>query len=661
MPKHRKLNKHNKQDSKTQNNKSSNTKSLTNNNESKLSSELAAEQLSNKKYHEKRRIYFGFGAILGLAIALIMGHIATNSDTDFNFPDIDSFSTLDFFESWTPNLAKIIPKSLLEDEMFGFSSKNRKKNKVDLSEDFVIGKYLKKMDNSITAKYPVIMVPGVITTALESWYISDNEEEQKTSACNSESYYRKRLWGSIFMLKTMIFDKKCWLKALKLDESTGLDPQGFKLRAVGGFEATDFFIPGYWIWNKILNNLGVLGYDSNNMLTAAYDWRLAYLDLEVRDKYFSKLKAQIEIWYKTHNEEKVVIFGHSMGVQIIYYFLKWVESEGPLYGNGGENWCNTYIDSIVDISGSALGAPKAVPALISGEMKDTVQLNEAALYGLEAFLNKKERVDLLRHWFGIPAMLPKGGSLIWGNKTHAWDDPGCSTANLSDSFPYRNYGNCSYGDFIRFSDTNETYGVDASFDFINRDAPEWYVNRTNYQYSYGVADSPEKLEENNHDHKYWSNPLEFQLPKAPDMKIYCFYGVGNPTERSYVYKHSNLTTDPPFVVDYEFGGQGGSRSVFLADGDGTLPLLTHTMCHKWAEGVSAYNPAGVQVKIVELKHEPKKYDMRGGAKSAEHVDILGSAELNEYLLKIASGKGEEIEGRILTDLNIWVKEMNWPF
>ncbi len=30
------------------------------------------------------------------------------------------------------------------------------------------------------------------------------------------------------------------------------------------------------------------------------------------------------------------------------------------------------------------------------------------------------------------------------------------------------------------------------------------------------------------------------------------------------------TTDPPFIVDYEFGGQGGSRSVFLADGDGTF-------------------------------------------------------------------------------------------
>ncbi|KAF0270755.1 Phospholipid:diacylglycerol acyltransferase [Hanseniaspora uvarum DSM 2768] len=637
-------------------------KNESNNNAAKDNDNIKNTSKEDKKYLERRRIYFLIGALLGLVIAVVGGHTLSKSDSDFNFPDIDSLSSLDLFDSWTPKLAKLLPKSLLEDEIFGFS--NKKKNKVDLSEDFVVGKAMKQEDSSTSAKFPVIMVPGVITTALESWYLSstdnDNEVSNDTIKCSPESYYRKRLWGSIFMLKTMIFDKKCWLKSLKLDEETGLDPQGAKLRAAGGFEATDFFVPGYWIWNKILNNLGVLGYDSNNMLTAAYDWRLAYLDIEVRDKYFSKLKNQIELWYKTHDSEKVVLFGHSMGVQIIYYFLKWVESEGPLYGNGGDNWCNTYIDSIVDISGSVLGAPKAVPALISGEMKDTVQLNEAALYGLEAFLNKKERVDLLRHWFGIPAMLPKGGPLIWGNKTHAWDDPSCS-ASLEEDYPYRNFGNCSYGDFIRFSDTNETYNVNAAFDFINHGAPDWFIKRTNEQYSYGVAQSEAELEENNNHHKFWTNPLEFQLPKAPDMKIYCFYGVGNPTERSYVYKHSNATTDPPFIVDYEFGGQGGSRSVFLADGDGTLPLITHSMCHKWAEGKSPYNPGDVKVKIVELKHEPKKFDMRGGAKSAEHVDILGSAELNEYLLKIASGRGDEIEERKITDLQYWVKEMNWPF
>ena len=126
------------------------------------------------------------------------------------------------------------------------------------------------------------------------------------------------------MLRTMILDKTCWLKYIMLDPETGLDPPNIKLRAAQGFEAADFFVAGYWIWNKILQNLAVIGYNPNNMISASYDWRLAYLDLEKRDAYFSKLKAQIELT-KTVSGEKSVLVGHSMGSQVIYYFLKWAE------------------------------------------------------------------------------------------------------------------------------------------------------------------------------------------------------------------------------------------------------------------------------------------------------------------------------------------------
>ena len=51
---------------------------------------------------------------------------------------------------------------------------------------------------------------------------------------------------------------------------------------------------GYWIWSKIVENLAVVGYDTNNMILAAYDWRLSYWNLEERDGYFSRLKASIE-------------------------------------------------------------------------------------------------------------------------------------------------------------------------------------------------------------------------------------------------------------------------------------------------------------------------------------------------------------------------------
>jgi len=55
-----------------------------------------------------------------------------------------------------------------------------------------------------------------------------------------------------------------------------------------------------------------------------------------------------------------------------------------------------------------LGTPKAVAALLSGEMKDTAQLNAFAVYGLEKFYSKKERATILRSLPGLASMLPKG-------------------------------------------------------------------------------------------------------------------------------------------------------------------------------------------------------------------------------------------------------------
>jgi phospholipid:diacylglycerol acyltransferase len=48
------------------------------------------------------------------------------------------------------------------------------------------------------------------------------------------------------------------------------------------------------IREKILQNLAALNYDTNNLELAAYDWRLSYQNLEIRDGYFSRLKHAIE-------------------------------------------------------------------------------------------------------------------------------------------------------------------------------------------------------------------------------------------------------------------------------------------------------------------------------------------------------------------------------
>ena len=46
--------------------------------------------------------------------------------------------------------------------------------------------------------------------------------------------------------------------------------------------------------SKIVENLAVINYDTNNLYMAPYDWRLSFYNLEVRDGYFSRLKTTIE-------------------------------------------------------------------------------------------------------------------------------------------------------------------------------------------------------------------------------------------------------------------------------------------------------------------------------------------------------------------------------
>ncbi|CCF58688.1 hypothetical protein KAFR_0F00910 [Kazachstania africana CBS 2517] len=592
-----------------------------------------------KRLRDSRRFIFMLGAFLGVLIPFYFGatHVSNNNSELF-----DNLMNFEYFKDYIDDWKDVLPQgftSFINDIQNGYLTTSSLQ---DLKQNFAVGKQLLK-EADVQPKHPVVMVPGVISTGIESWSVIGDAD------CDSAPHFRKRLWGSFYMLRTMFLDKLCWLKHMSLDPETGLDPPNFTMRAAQGFESSDFFVTGYWIWNKVLENLGAIGYNPDSMITAAYDWRLAYLDLEVRDRYFTKLKQQVELLYELNDNEKVVLVGHSMGSQIVFYFLKWVEAEGPMYGNGGDGWVEKYIDSFINVAGTLLGAPKAVPALISGEMKDTIQLNALAMYGLEKFFSRKERVEMLQTWGGIPSMLPKGGELIWGDMDSSFED---GLKNTTDR----------YGQFIRFVKTDsdkysKNLTMTGAIDLLMSLCPNWLQKRIEDQYSFGYAKTESDLLANAKHHSHWTNPLEVALPNAPSMKIYCIYGVGNPTERAYVYKEeTDRTTGLNLTIDYE-----SEQPVFLTDGDGTVPIVTHAMCHKWAEGVSPYNPSGIKVTIVEIKHQPDRFDMRGGVNSAEHVDILGSAELNEYILKVAAGLGETIQSRLLTNVTNWVRNITFPF
>lgn len=594
-----------------------------------------AKSKTKRPVWSTRRFIFVFGAVFGLLLAIYTG--ARHSETEL-FKDFDSIVNFDSFLGYFEDWKDVLPgnlQSMIND--FG------KESLRDPSESFAVGKFLR--EQGLELKYPVVLVPGVISTGIESWSL------QGTPECPSEPHFRKRLWGSFYMLRTMVLDKSCWLKHIMLDTETGLDPPGIKLRAAQGFEAADFFMAGYWIWNKILQNLAVIGYGPNNMVSASYDWRLSYLDLERRDYYFSKLKSQIELTLKQKGE-KTVLYGHSMGSQVIYYFMKWAEAEGEHFGNGGPNWVNDHIAAFVDISGSMLGTPKLIPLLISGEMKDTVQLNALAVQGLEKFFSRRERVDMLRSFGGIASMIPKGGNLIWGDLNGAPDD------NISN---ITNRDNQTFGKFIRFDHnigefSTKNLTVEDSIDFLLDNSETWFSDRTRTHYSYGIARTKEELELNNQDFSKWSNPLEALLPNAPDLKIFCFYGIGNPTERLYHYREEMNKNVTKLNVTIQAEGEHG---VLLSDGDGTVSIITHTMCHKWKEEGNIYNPGGAEVKVVEMRHEPDRFDIRGGAKTAEHVDILGSLELNELLLRVAAGEGDSIKERVISGLDEVVAKLDF--
>jgi phospholipid:diacylglycerol acyltransferase len=336
-----------------------------------------------------------------------------------------------------------------------------------------------------------------------------------------------------------------------------------------------------------------------NSFIAAYDWRLSYVNLEIRDQYFTRLKAYIELAFATSNQ-KVLLVSHSMGSQVLFYFFQWVEnSEG-----GGPNWVDKHVDSWINISGSMLGALKGVPALMSGEMQDTAQLNPLAVYGLEKFLSKEERCQIFRAMPGISSMLPKGGNAVWGNKTWAPDDlPG---------------QNVSFGTFINFKESNSTQSptnltVEESLDYLLKNSDTWYRDMVAASYSHGVAHTAAQVEDNRRDHRKWINPLESRLPLAPHLKIYCFYGIGKRTERSYFYREDqDPLTSLNVTIDTGLTRGDVDHGVIPGEGDGTVSLLSSGyMCAKgWR--IKRYNPAGIKIKVYEMPHEPDRFSPRGG-------------------------------------------------
>ncbi|CAI9272898.1 unnamed protein product [Lactuca saligna] len=557
-------------------------------------------------------------------------------------------------------------------------------------------------NEGLTPLHPVVLVPGIVTGGLELW---------EGRPC-SHGLFRKRLWGGSFA--QILQRPLCWLEHLSLDNETGLDPPGIRVRPVPGLVAADYFAPGYFVWAVLIENLAKIGYEGKNMYMAAYDWRLSFQNTEVRDQALSRLKINIELMYVTNGNKKVVVVPHSMGVIYFLHFLKWVEAPPPMGGGGGSGWCDKHIKAIMNIGPAFLGVPKAVSGMLSAEGKDVAFFRAMApgvldseILGLQT-LEHMMRVG--RTWDSVISLLPKGGDTIWGDLDSSPEDIQTVSSyqrqnntkhqieikqetkygriisfgktaseqhssnltthdlvkdKLLDSGGkcgevWTEYGKISRENIMKLAD-NKAYTAGTLIDLLRFVAPKT-MKRAEAHFSHGIASD---LDDPKYSHyKYWSNPLETKLPHAPDMEIYCLYGVGLPTERSYVYKvsQSDKCNTIPFQIDSSAEGKWLRGGVYFVDGDESVPVLSAGfMCAKGWRGKTRFNPSGSRTHIREYRHKAPGSLLEGrGLESGAHVDIMGNVALIEDVLRVAAGaSGEEIGGdRIYSDILKMAERVN---
>lgn len=181
--------------------------------------------------------------------------------------------------------------------------------------------------------------------------------------------------------------------------------------------------------------------------------------------------------------------------------------------------------------------------------------------------------------------------------------------------------------------------------------------------------------------KTWHDLTRTPLPYAPNMKIYCLYGVGLDTERSYYYKRnvgdnqngvdnrsqapSRSSADPPFALDTTVEDPKNKivHGVQYVDGDASVPLLSlGYMCvDAWKRADSGLNPSNIEVITREYKHrqEFSVDDPFRGPYSADHVDILGNVGMMEDFMKIISDHQlDTVTTNIISDIENVARRIN---
>jgi phospholipid:diacylglycerol acyltransferase len=134
--------------------------------------------------------------------------------------------------------------------------------------------------------------------------------------------------------------------------------------------------------------------------------------------------------------------------------------------------------------------------------------------------------------------------------------------------------------------------------------------------------------------------------------------MGKPTERSYFYKTSeNPLSTLNVTIDTGLTQDNIDHGVILGEGDGTVNLLSIAYMCNAGWNMHRYNPAGAKIRVYEMPHEPDRFSPRGGPNTGDHVDILGRQSLNDMILRVAAGHGDQIEENIVSNIKTYAERV----
>ncbi|EGD78095.1 hypothetical protein PTSG_08974 [Salpingoeca rosetta] len=466
-------------------------------------------------------------------------------------------------------------------------------------------------------RFPVVMVPGFMSTQLEAW---------KRKDCNGvDIEIMDQVWLSLEqMMQTITVDRYCWLECLALGINQTDDT--CKVRAGSGIAAIrelNANIRGITtIFRSILTFLAEKwGYDSQSLIAMPYDWRLSPDMLQRRDKFFSTFKAKVEMAVAV-NEAPAVLIAHSLGNQVILEFFAWLEKEFP---KSFLKWTEKHIIAYYGIAPAFRGATQAVVAdLIGDNMGLPVTNYQARVFGSTVgsspwMFPVSVRTPTAAEWTCSHPYCGEGATTLRLRRPHTLDElktrravlneyeTMCQAAQWHTPLDQPEVEQADTSDiraFLSANGTDETGGIEEG------GWPRYLINITlgngtelvfgvndlrtgklfqdlarygNDSHAQRVADTIRHFYTN----KEISSPLD-RLPTRPPIKhVAIVYGVNRNTPYA-IHATQTKGTDELTLTNQVLEMQNGELSSgnnasnsLRCSGDGTVPYASLSWVHAW--------------------------------------------------------------------------------